>query len=64
VLIGFCETGGQLKRALQLLDEMTEHNVMPDVTTFNTAMAACGKGGNWRKVRSIIAAFMREGDNI
>ena len=46
--ITVCGSGGEWRRALQLLSAMEDRpNPPPDVYSFNTAIAACGRAGQW-----------------
>ena len=46
--ITVCGSGGEWRRALQLLSDMEDRpNPPPDVYSFNTAIAACGRAGQW-----------------
>ena len=41
----------QWKLALELMEEMAEAGVEPDIISYNTAMHVCGKAGKWQTVR-------------
>jgi pentatricopeptide repeat protein len=44
--ISACEKGGETARALQLLDEMKECGLKPEMITYTAAIQACAKGGD------------------
>lgn len=36
-------------------------HVKPDIYSFNTAIAACGRGGHWQKAMDLLAGMTLEG---
>ena len=51
--ISACEKAKQLRKALELLEEMRQKGLEPDVITYNAAISACEKNRRrqWRSYR-------------
>ena len=47
--ISACKKCGQWEKALQLLDEMQQRRLEPDVISFNAAISACEKSFHHRE---------------
>lgn len=49
-----CAKSKKWKEALQLLENMRENVIYPDVRTYTAAIDACSKGGRWEKAVSLL----------
>ena len=47
--ISACEKVGQWEKALQLLDEIQQRRLVPDVVSYITAISAREMNGQWEK---------------
>jgi pentatricopeptide repeat protein len=56
-----CATGGQVQRALELLNSMEKEGVAATGSTFRSVMNACVKGGEWRKALELFSAMEDKG---
>ena len=48
-------------QALSLLDEMAEEGIPPNTVTYNSAIDACGKAGQWEKALELLVAAASAG---
>merc|ERR1711904_202411 len=48
-------------RALSLLHQMRECGVTPDVISFNAAISACEKGGQWEQALALLDKMRKNG---
>ncbi|CAN0562724.1 unnamed protein product, partial [Ectocarpus sp. 12 AP-2014] len=51
--------GGEWKKAVALLREMTRAGLGPNEISYNSAIHACGRGGQWELALSLLKE-MRE----
>lgn len=58
-MISVCEKVREYKRALRLLDEMTEKKVEKNEVTFSSAISACEKCGQWRTALDLLDKMVR-----
>ncbi|CAL1131192.1 unnamed protein product [Cladocopium goreaui] len=52
--ISACNKGEEWQRALQLLSNLPQAQLLPDVVTFNTASSACGKVSEWQRSLTLL----------
>ena len=63
-MISACEKargGAEWQCAIELLDEMTERGIEPDVISYSAAISACEKGGEWQRALELLDAIRRRG---
>ena len=60
-LLGACEKGGELSRALDLFEAISAANLQPDVWSFNSAISICQKSHSVSTVRVKVAFVLFEG---
>ena len=56
-----CEKGNQWAKALDLLQEMTNSGIEPNVISYSAAISACEKGSQWEKALGLLQEMTNSG---
>ena len=59
--ISVCGRVRNWERALELLGEMRQHGLEPNVITYNAAISACAKGSQWGHALELLDAMRQRG---
>ncbi|CAE6909993.1 unnamed protein product [Symbiodinium sp. CCMP2592] len=59
--ISACEKGGQWQKALDLLAEMPESGVTPNIISYNAAISACAGCARWQRASALFDAACAAG---
>ena len=59
--INACARGKQSSKALELMEEMSEVRLSPNVITFNSTINACARAKQWQKAVELLEIMKSNG---